>query len=80
MEVTVTLSDDQIAEIARQVAEFNAEREDDSYLGYAAAAKFLGMTRKAVQRVREKGILVPDGYNGRNPLFLKSTLRAAVTR
>ena len=66
--------------LAPRIAEINREREDDRFLGYAASADFLGMTVKAVQRMREKGILVPDGWNGRNPLFLKSTLRAAVQR
>lgn len=78
MEVTVAFRDDQIADIARQVAEDLAERDDGGYLDYTASAKFLSTTVKAVERMKAKGILVPDGHLGRKPLFKKSTLRAAV--
>lgn len=74
---TVTFPPELFEALAQRAAEINAER-DEGYLDYEASGEFLCTTAKAVARMKERGILVPDAYNGRKPLFLRSTLRAAV--
>jgi hypothetical protein len=44
------------------------------YMTPEAAARYLGLTRKRVYDLKSAGALIPDGYDGRTPLWLRSTL------
>jgi hypothetical protein len=50
--------------------------EEDGYLAPAAAARYLGITRKRVYDLTSARALVPDGRDGRTPLYTRSTLDA----
>jgi hypothetical protein len=47
---------------------------DDGYLAPAAAARYLGISRKRVYDLTSCRAIVPDGRDGRTPLFLRATL------
>ena len=74
---------EQLAELlARRVQDRLAvERGTDDRVGYlapAAAAEYLGVSKKRVYDLKSMGALVPDGYDGRTPLFTRGTLDAYV--
>lgn len=46
------------------------------WLRPAAAADHLGVTKKRVHDLTSAGAIVPDGRDGRTPLFLRETLDA----
>ena len=50
------------------------------YLASAAAAAYLGLTRRRVYDLCSSGALEPDGYDGRKPLWTRQTLDAYVRR
>jgi hypothetical protein len=52
------------------------ERDDDRYLDADAAGRYMGLSRKRVHDLTSTGALVPDGRDGRKPLYRKSTLDA----
>lgn len=52
--------------------------EPQGYLAPEAAAHYLGVGRKRVYDLKSMGALVPDGYDGRTPLWLRDTLDAYV--
>ncbi len=62
-----------VADRLRDVA-----RDDDRYFDAEAAGRYLGIPRKRVHDLTSTGALVPDGHDGRKPLYRKSTLDAYV--
>jgi hypothetical protein len=48
--------------------------DDDGYLTPAAAARYLGVTRKRIHDLTSSRRLVADGHDGRTPLYRRQTL------
>jgi hypothetical protein len=48
--------------------------DDDGYLTPAAAARYLGVTRKRIHDLASSRRLIPDGHDGRTPLYRRQTL------
>jgi hypothetical protein len=44
------------------------------WLAPAAAAEYLGLSRKRIYDLKSANLLVPDGRDGRTPLYRRSTL------
>jgi hypothetical protein len=44
------------------------------YMAPKAAADYLGVQPKRIYDLKSAGALVPDGYDGRKPLFTRETL------
>jgi hypothetical protein len=84
--VVISISEALVDLLAEQVATVLAERivarlpspSDDGYLAPAAAAEYLGVSRKRIYDLRSARSLRPDGYDGRTPLFTRATLDAYV--
>ena len=78
----ITISDQLVDQLAERVAHHVARRlrdeTDDGYLDPAAAAGYLGVARKRIHDLTSAGALVPDGRDGRKPLYRKHTLDAYV--
>lgn len=53
-----------------------APTETDGWLTAADAAHYLGVTRKRIHDLTSARALVPDGRDGRTPLYRRSTLDA----
>lgn len=63
------------AETVRQLLDAQQmDGEREGYLRPEAAARYLGLSRKRVYDLTSMGAIVPDGRDGRTPLFLRSTL------
>ena len=76
MELSMTLPDDQLDALAAAVA---ARLEpDDGFLDAAAAADYLGLTRKAVYGLVQRR-KIPHHQPAGRPLFDRRELRAWVT-
>jgi hypothetical protein len=68
---------DRLADVlAGRVVEALAGRsvEASQYLAPAGAADYLGVTRKRIHDLKSMGAIKPDGFDGRTPLYLRSTL------
>ena len=52
----------------------------DGWLAPAAAAEYLGVGRRRVYDLKSAGALEPDGFDGRTPLWRRSTLDAYALR
>lgn len=72
-----------IAQRAAQVVLARLEREApsqaDGWLTPGGAAEHLGLSRKRVHDLTSMGALVPDGRDGRTPLYRRETLDEYVT-
>jgi len=68
------------AALAAHVADRLREVElgEDRYYDADAAGRYLGIPRKRIHDLTSAGTLVPDGYDGRKPLYRQSTLDAYV--
>jgi hypothetical protein len=68
------------AAVAERVAERLAheERAEEGYLDAAGAALYLGTSRKRIHDLTSGRLLIPDGHDGRRPLYLRSSLDAYV--
>ncbi len=53
-----------------------AGEEPGGFLAPQAAADYLGVTRKRVHDLTSMRAIVPDGHDGRTPLYRRSTLDA----
>lgn len=79
-------ADDRFVEaLAATVAEQVADRlhdaaEDEGYLNPEAAARYICVSRRRVHDLTSTGLLAPDGYDGRTPLYRRRTLDNYVTR
>jgi hypothetical protein len=75
-----------VAALAATVAEQVAERlrsevaEGDGFLNPEAAGRYICVARRRIHELTSAGLLVPDGYDGRTPLFRRQTLDEYVTR
>lgn len=49
---------------------------EDRYFDAEGAGRYMGIPRKRVHDLTSAGALVPDGHDGRKPLYRKSTLDA----
>jgi hypothetical protein len=73
-----------VEELAALVAERVAERlghEDhgeEGYLDAAAAARYIGASRKRIHDLTSGRLLIPDGHDGRRPLYLRRSLDSYV--
>jgi hypothetical protein len=82
----VLRADDRFVEaLAATVAEQVADRlhdaaEDEGYLNPEAAARYICVSRRRVHDLTSTGLLMPDGYDGRTPLYRRRTLDGYVTR
>lgn len=54
--------------------------EDEGYLNPEAAGHYICVARKRIHELTSAGLLVPDGYDGRTPLYRRRTLDEYVTK
>jgi hypothetical protein len=72
--------------LAATVAERVAERlqdgsaDDDGYMNAEAAGRYLCVPRRRIHELTSAGLLVPDGRDGRTPLYRRRTLDEYATR
>lgn len=81
------LSDEELRRLAEALAPLLLDRlgagqeqrgPADGYLTPEAAAAYLGVSRKRIYDLTSMRVLVPDGRDGRTPLFMRETLDAYV--
>ena len=75
LDLLFTLSPDQLDALARRVADLLELARNDGFLDSAGAAEYLGLTRKAVYALVERGRLPHQRPAGRL-LFDRRELRA----
>lgn len=69
------------ATVAEQVADrLQGAAEGDGYLNPEAAGRYISVSRRRVHDLTSAGLLTPDGYDGRTPLYRRRTLDNYVTR
>jgi hypothetical protein len=73
------------AALAEEVAErLRAERaeeeEQEGYLNPEAAGRYICVPRRRIHELTSAGLLVPDGRDGRTPLYRRRTLDDYVTK
>ena len=70
------------ATVAAEVAERLHEEaaEDEGYLNPEAAGRYICVPRRRIHELTSAGHLVPDGYDGRTPLYRRRTLDEYVTK
>lgn len=70
------------ATVAEQVVDRLHEeaREDEGYLNPEAAGRYICVSRRRVHELTSAGLLAPDGYDGRTPLYRRRTLDEYVTK
>lgn len=70
------------ATVAEQVVDRlrDEEAEDEGYLNAEAAGLYLSVSRRRIHELTSAGLLTPDGYDGRTPLYRRRTLDEYVTR
>lgn len=82
MVATIAVEVAQDPDLAAQLANALAphlrmpERDAEGFLAPQEAAAYLGVSRKRVYDLTSARSLVPDGRDGRTPLFTRSTLDA----
>jgi hypothetical protein len=54
--------------------------EEEGYLNAEGAGLYLCVPRRRIHELTSAGLLVPDGYDGRTPLYRRRTLDEYVTR
>jgi len=71
------------AAVAEQVVDrlHGEEAEDEEgYLNAEAAGRYICVPRRRIHELTSAGLLVPDGRDGRTPLYRRRTLDEYVTR
>lgn len=69
------------ATVAEQVADrLQGSAEGDGYLNPEAAGRYISVSRRRVHELTSAGLLMPDGYDGRTPLYRRRTLDDYVTK
>lgn len=76
-----------LAALADAVAERVAERlrgeageGEAGYLNPEAAGRYICVPRRRIHELTSGGLLTPDGYDGRTPLYRRRTLDEYVTK
>jgi hypothetical protein len=78
--VPVLRADEQFVEalaatLAEQVADrLQDEAADDGYLNPEAAGRYICVPRRRIHELTSAGLLIPDGHDGRTPLYRRRTL------
>lgn len=67
------------ASVAEQVAE-RLRGEGDGFLNPEAAGRYICVPRRRIHELTSAGLLAPDGYDGRTPLYRRRTLDEYVTK
>ncbi|HKB51001.1 MAG TPA: hypothetical protein VKC63_06185 [Solirubrobacterales bacterium] len=70
------------ATVAEQVVDRLHEEatDDEGYLNPEAAGRYICVSRRRVHELTSAGLLAPDGYDGRTPLYRRRTLDEYVTK
>jgi len=69
------------ATLAERVAErLHAGADEDGYMNAEAAGRYLCVPRRRIHELTSAGLLVPDGRDGRTPLYRRRTLDEYATR
>ncbi len=70
------------ATVAEQVIDRLHEEasEDEAYLNPEAAGRYISVSRRRIHELTSAGLLTPDGYDGRTPLYRRRTLDGYVTK
>jgi hypothetical protein len=70
------------ATVAEQVVDRLHEEatEDEGYLNPEAAGRYICVSRRRIHELTSAGLLAPDGYDGRTPLYRRRTLEEYVTK
>jgi hypothetical protein len=68
--------------VAEQVAHRLRDRagEGEGFLNSEGAARYLSVSRRRIHELTSAGLLAPDGYDGRTPLYRRRTLEEYVTK
>lgn len=69
------------ATVAEQVADrlHGTAAEGEGYLNPEAAGHYICVSRRRIHELTSAGLLAPDGYDGRTPLYRRQTLDEYVT-
>lgn len=69
------------ATVAEQVADrlHGTAAEGERYLNPEAAGRYICVSRRRIHELTSAGLLTPDGYDGRTPLYRRQTLDEYVT-
>ena len=54
--------------------------EEEGYLNSEAAGRYICVSRRRIHELTSAGLLAPDGYDGRTPLYRRRTLEEYVTK
>jgi hypothetical protein len=74
-----------VEQLAATLAEQVADRlqrqvgDDEGYLNPEAAGRYICVSRRRIHELTSAGLLTPDGYDGRTPLYRRQTLDVYVT-
>jgi len=70
------------ATVAEQVADrlHSTAAEDEGYMNPEAAGRYICVSRRRIHELTSAGLLTPDGYDGRTPLYRRRTLDEYVTK
>jgi hypothetical protein len=70
------------ATVAEQVVDRLHEEigEDEGYLNPEAAGRYICVSRRRIHELTSAGLLAPDGYDGRTPLYRRRSLDEYVTK
>jgi hypothetical protein len=86
-ELPVLRADDRFVEalaaaVAAQIADrlHGGAAEGDGYLNPEAAGHYICASRRRIHELTSAGLLAPDGYDGRTPLYRRQTLDEYVTK
>jgi hypothetical protein len=53
--------------------------DEGGYLNAEAAGRYICVSRRRIHELTSTGLLTPDGYDGRTPLYRRQTLDGYVT-
>jgi len=69
------------AAVAEQVADclHGLAAQGEGYLNPEAAGRYICVSRRRIHELTSAGLLTPDGYDGRTPLYRRQTLDEYVT-
>lgn len=71
------------ATVAEQVVDRlhdEATEDEGGYLNPEAAGRYICVSRRRIHELTSAGLLAPDGYDGRTPLYRRRTLDEYVTK